>query len=162
MQPNAEAITNKDAIHGVRKKKVWRVKSREGRSLEFLPIFESNPENGDIEARWLEFRFLDAKGQVESMNFNWLDIYMFVYFTCNEELRRNLALRYERQVKYIPYDVTVILSEEEKKAGKAERRVELQVDELVMAIARNEAFKILMKGKMKDPSSFKYENKPHA
>lgn len=133
-------------------KKQWRIASKEGGKLEFYPIFEVNEESGDVEARWLQLKFLDDRGKEKVMTFNWLDIYMFVYFACNEELRRNLAARYERNVNYIPYDVTINLSDEEKALGVVKRRVELPVDELQMAIARNEAFKMLMR--TKDPRAF--------
>lgn len=142
------------AGHGY-KKKYWRLHSKEGQTMEFFPVFEVNDETHEVEARWLELK-TTKDGKENKMTFNWLDIYMFVYFTANEELRRQLASRYERQVNYIPYDVTLQLTPEEKASGIAKRRVELPVDELTMAIARNEAYKILLKGNIKDPRSFKY------
>lgn len=135
------------------KKKQWRLASLNGEGkLDFFPLFEMSKDTGELETRFLELRFLDERGKEKTMRFNWLDIYMFVYFTCNEELRRNLAARYERNVSYIPYDITLQLSDEEKATGIAKRRVELPVDELQMAIARNEAFKLLMR--TKDPRAF--------
>lgn len=134
-------------------KKAWRINSlNDAGKLQFETVFEPNEETGEIEARYLGLRFIDEKGKEKFMKFNWLDIYMFTYFTCNEELRRNLAARYERTVNYIPYDVTIQLSPEEKATGIAKRRVQLQVDELQMAIARNEAYKMLMR--TKDPRAF--------
>ena len=140
-------------------KKHWGITSKEGVRLNFLPIFETNEETGEVETRYLKLSFKDDKGKDTELTFNWLDIYMFVYFASNEELRQNLAARYEREVKYIPYDVTIQISPEEKAEGTAKRRVELPVDELTMAIARNEAYKMLMRSKIKDPRAFLY-NKP--
>jgi predicted nucleic acid-binding protein len=150
MPPNSKPIKD-----GSYKKKYWRINSKEGLSLEFFPIFEVNEETGEVEARWLEMKST-KDGKEHKMTFNWLDIYMFVYFTANEELRQQLASRYERKINYVPYDVTIQLSSEEKATGVAKRRVELPVDELTMAIARNEAWKIMLRGKIKDPKSFKY------
>jgi len=136
-------------------KKQWRINSINGEGkLEFSPVFEVSEDTGDVETRYLELTFLE-RGNLKKMVFNWLDIYMFVYFTCNEELRRNLAARYERQVNYIPYDVTMKVTKEEweSNGGMVKRRVQLPVDELQMAIARNEAFKMMMR--TKDPRAFR-------
>lgn len=141
-------------------KKAWRLNSLDNTgTLQFFPIFEKNDETGDIEARYLELSFLDERGKPKKMTFNWLDIYMFMYFTCNEELRKNLAARYEREVSYIPYDVTIKVTHEDANVGIVKRRVELPVDELQMAIARNEAFKILLRSKSKDPAAFAWKPK---
>lgn len=140
-----------------RVKKYWSIGSKEGKKLEFFPIFEINQDTGDSEARYIELRFEDEKGDKKTFTFNWLDIYMFIYFTANEELRRNLAMRYERKVNYIPYDVTVQCTPEEKTTGIAKRRIELPVDELTMAIARNEAYKMLLTSRGKSPKDFTYQ-----
>lgn len=142
-------------------KKSWSIRSKEGEKLDFLPIFEANKENGEIETTYLKLKFKNKETKKEQeFTFNWLDIYMFVYFACNEELRQNLANRYEKDIKYIPYDVTIKASDKEKESGVIKRRIELPVDELQMAIARNEAFKMLQKSKFKnDPSSFIYKGK---
>jgi hypothetical protein len=135
-------------------KKTWRLRSIDNKgTLEFHPVFETSTETGDVETRYIAFSFIDDKGRPKEMTFNWLDVYMFVYFTCNEELRRNLAARYEREVSYIPYDVTIPITQEDIRAGKVKRRVELPVDELQMAIARNEAYKMLLR--TKDPRAFR-------
>lgn len=141
-------------------KKAWRIHSKEGGSLSFNPIFEPNPENGEIEATkiGLKFESEDARGNrtTKEMTFNWLDIYMFIYFTCNEELRLQLANRYDRNVSMIPYDVTITPTPDEMAARLIRRRVELPVDELVMAIARNEAFKMVMKNPGRKPGEYVY------
>ena len=144
-------------------KKSWGIHSKEGIKLDFLPIFEANKDNGEIETRYLKLKFKDPKSKKETeFTFNWLDIYMFVYFASNEELRQNLAARYERKINYIPYDVTFKLTDEEKASGVIKKRIELPVDELQMAIARNEAFKLIKKGKFKDdPSSFIFKGRKH-
>lgn len=142
------------------KKKYWGIRSKEGKKLDFFPIFEQNEESGEVETKFLQLKFQNEKGQEETLTFNWLDIYMFIYFACNEELRQNLAARYERKINYVPYDVTIKLSDEEKASGMAQRRVELPVDELTMAIARNEAYKLWMRSKVKhDPRAFLYQQK---
>lgn len=138
------------------KKKYWRVSTKEGMVAEFFPVFEVNEESKEIEARFVEVKTTDPEGKVHAITMNWLDLYMFVYFACNEELRRNLAMRYEKQVNYIPYDVTLQLSPEEKETGICKRRVELPVDELTMAIARNEANLIMFKKGIQDPRAYKY------
>lgn len=155
------ANNDKKVAGGKIKKKSWSIHSLEGIKLDFFPVFEANKENGEIETRFLNLKFKNPETRKEQeINLNWLDIYMFVYFACNEEKRQNLALKYEREVKYIPYDVTIRISEQEREQGLVKRRVELPVDELQMAIARNEAFKILQKGQFKnDPSSFIYKGK---
>lgn len=141
------------------KKKYWRVHSKEGMAIEFFPVFEVSKETGDVEARFVEVKTTSPAGDAYALTMNWLDLYMFVYFACNEELRRNLALRYEKQVNYIPYDVTLQLSKEEMTSGVAKRRVELPVDELTMAIARNEAMLMMMKEGIKDPRAYKFTGK---
>ena len=141
-------------------KKQWKIRSREGVVLEFYPMFEVNEESGDTEATRIEMQFVDKKGDKTVATFNYLDVYMFMYFTANEELRQNLSARHEKQTNYIPYDIQVKLSDKEKSQGYANRRVELPIDELTMAIARNEAWKLWFKAKTKhDPRAFLFKNK---
>lgn len=147
------------------KKKYWRIDSaNDAGLLEFFPIFVINAENNEVECRNLEMKFTDKAGKEHTFLFDWLNIYMFVYYTANEELRQQLATRYERKINYIPYNITVgPLSPEEKASGIAKRRVELPVDEVTMMIAREEAWNILManKGHWKDPQFFRYKGKKH-
>ncbi len=141
-------------------KKYWSINdAKSGHKLEFFPNFLVNPENGEIECRNLEMVFTDAEGKKHEMLFDWMNIYMFVYFTANEELRQQLATRYERKVNFIPYDVKIPVTKADFEAGSLTRRVELPVDELTMAVAREEAWKILMKNKnhWDDPSFFRYK-----
>jgi len=158
MQPDKSKTEAEVETKGHAKKR-WRISSLENSLLDFYTIFEANKDSGDIEARYLKLSFTDDKGKEKTFTFNWLDIYMFVYFTSNEELRRQLAARYERQINHIPYDVTLQLSAEEKASGIAKRRVELPVDELTMAIARNEAYKILMRNDPSKLTQMRYKKK---
>lgn len=145
-------------------KKYWRIVSKEGTKLEFFPIFEVSPD-GDkqVEARFLEMRFEDQNGDYKTFTFDWLNMYMFMYYTANEELRKNLAIKYERKVNMIPYDVTFKISEDEKQMGIAKRRIELPVGELEMAIARDEAMRLLFISKniggIPDPKQFMYKGR---
>jgi len=140
-------------------KKYWKIRSKEGVVLEFFPIFEVNQESGDTEATKIQMQFVDDKGKKTLATFNYLDIYMFMYFTANEELRQSLSARHEKQTNYIPYDVQLKLTDQEKSQGYANRRVELPIDELTMAIARNEAWKLWFRAKTKhDPRAFLFKN----
>lgn len=152
------------AENKTKSKKYWRIVSKEGTKLEFFPVFEVSPD-GDkqIEARYLEMRFEDKEGEYKTFTFDWLNMYMFIYYTANEELRRNLAIKYERKVNMIPYDVTFKISEDEKQQGIAKRRIELPVGELEMAIARDEAFRLLFMANkgvgLPDPKQFMYKGR---
>lgn len=139
-------------------KKKWRLQTlNTGKPWTFTPMFEVNTpsEDGqssfgvataeagkDIECKYIQIDTLDENGKESTAVFNFLDLYMFIYFCANEELRQQLQMRYERDVSYIPYNVSFTIDEEEKRSGTARRRIELPVDELTMAIARNEAMKL--------------------
>jgi hypothetical protein len=151
--------SNKKIRGGKAKTKAWRIKDKATqRWLEFYPMFEVSEDTNEIECRFIEMKFRDDRNHDHSFTFDWLNIYMFMYYTCNEELRQGLAQRYERKVNYVPYDISIKLSPDEIASGQAKRRVELPVDELTMAIAREEAWGILMKnkGKLNDPKAFLY------
>lgn len=123
-------------------KKTWTIKSIEGKKIDFSPIWEvyekPNNEGKDVECKAVQLEIDDKK-----YTFNFLNLYQFMYFIANEELRQGLLQRYERRVNKIPYDVTFKLTSEEQKEGMVKRRIELTIDELTMAIARNEAFKLM-------------------
>lgn len=159
----------------IRPNKRWSLKPVEGNAIfHFYPVWHVRKEaekgleemegstEADIECRWIDIE-VEKDGKTERVRFNYLDLYMFLYFTANEELRKNLAMRYERKVNYIPYDVTFKISPEEKEAGLAKRRIQLPVDEIAMAIARNDAFGMLMSkskgGHLPNPNDFKYKPK---
>lgn len=155
MQPK-QTKTEKKIKEKGHDKKHWAIRSKDGHKLEFFPIFEAN-EDGEVQCTHIQLRFTDEKGNERTMLFNYLDIYMFMYFTANEELRRNLAARHERLTNYIPYDVQIKISDDEKARGIANRRIELPVDEITMAIARNEAWKLWIKSQYKgNPKEFLY------
>lgn len=123
--------------------KEWKLKDlKQGKVFKFLPHFKVKEDTDTIECEQVSVRIDDEKYE-----FNFLDLYMFIYFIANEELRRGLALKYQRQVNYIPYDVTFKLSDEEIQKKTAQRRIQLPVDELTMAIARNESWKLHLKDK---------------
>lgn len=143
-------------------KKKWTTRTKLNEVVSFYPVFLINvdPEgvssagvptatDKDIECRFVEMTFTEKNGKERVLTFNFLDFFTFVYFVANEELRQQLQLRYERTINYLPYDVTFNLDAEEKISGVARRRIELPVDEITMAIARNEALKMQgMKTKM--------------
>lgn len=141
-------------------KKRWKVRSINNKTdVSFHPVFEVKKSDGvstmgiptasdkDIECTRIEMKF-DSDGKEKELVFNFLDLFTFIYFCANEELRQQLQMRYEKQVNYIPYDVTFKVDKEELQSGFAKRRIELPVDELTMAIARNEAWKLQFKGKV--------------
>lgn len=147
----SEMKTNGDVDKGK-----WSIQSQAGERFDFFPIWEipdkdalkDSVEMGkEIECRWIDIKIGD-----KTHRFNYLDLFMFVYFTANEEMRQNLAMRLERRVTYIPYDVTFKLDKEEKEAGMAKRHIELPVDDITMAIARSEslALKSSVTGKVPD------------
>ncbi len=126
--------------------KTWKIKSTKGKVFEFLPVFLYDKEEDKIKCNEVMIKI-----DKEEHWFNFLNLFMFVYFVASDELRQSLALRYERKVNFIPYDVSFKLSNDEKAAGMAKRRIELPVDELAMAVARNEAFKLgFLRNKIKD------------
>ena len=120
----------------------WDIKSAEGTVFEFLPIFgykeatdqDSGEMKGEIECHNIQIKIKD-----KTYTFNYLNLYMFMYFVSNEELRQKLMQRYEKQVYEIPYDVTFKITKEEKEEGIAKRRIKLKIDEIAMAMVRSEA-----------------------
>lgn len=134
------------------KKKKWSVTDLLSKSkVVFTPIWQEkdeqnldgleNPETAtkETECAFIEVVTKDEEGKELKMKFNYLDLYGFIYFIGNEELRRQLALRYERQIAYMPYEVTFKIDENEKRTGFAKRRIELPIDEVAMAMVRARA-----------------------
>ena len=139
-------------------KKKWKVRTADKtKEISFFPTFEVRKMEKDeihiatakdVECTFVDLEFTDDNnpdGKVE-MRMNFLDLYMFVYFIANEELRQSLQMRYERKMTQIPYEVTFKLDAEEKERGMAKRTITLGVDEIAMAMARSEAQ--LLKGKI--------------
>lgn len=140
-------------INGDVDKKKWGISALDGTRFDFFPIWEL-PDKDALKdsvqmGKEIECRFIDIKIGEKVHRFNYLDLFMFMYFTANEEMRLNLAMRMERQVTYIPYEVSFKLDKEEKETGLAKRHIKLPVDDITMAIARSEALAL------KDPVSGK-------
>lgn len=115
----------------------WTIKSAEGTKFDFFPVFLFDEKEGQPKCTDVKIKIDD-----KTHTFNFLNLFTFIYFCANEELRQQLAQRYERKVNYLPYDVTFKLSSNERASGTVKRRIELPVGEIIMAIARNEAFKL--------------------
>lgn len=136
--------------------KKWKVRTADAtKEISFYPTFEVKKKqedmigvasDKDVECSFVDIEITDDKGAVQSMRMNFLDLYMFVYFIANEELRQSLQMRRERKINNIPYEVTFKLDPEEIKRGMAKRLITLGVDEIAMAMARSEAQ--LLKGKI--------------
>ena len=136
--------------------KKWKVRTADQtKEITFLPTFEINAlgkdethiaTDKDVECRFVDIEVSDEKGGKIDLRMNFLDLYMFVYFIANEELRQSLQMRYERKITNIPYEVTFKLDEQEKERGMAKRMISLGVDEIAMAIARSDAQ--MLKGKI--------------
>ncbi len=136
------------------KKDKWRIKSAEGEVFEFLPIFEVTDRPGE-EAKDIECKVIQIKIKDQTYSFNFINLFQFIYFVSSEEFRKGLQLRYERRINNIPYEVSFKISEEEKRNGFVKRRINLPIDELSMAIARNEAHKLWPMVKQKILNGFK-------
>ena len=117
--------------------KKWTIKSAEGTKFDFYPIFRVRNEENDVECKDIKIKI----GEKEH-TFDFINLYQFIYWCASEELRRGLQMRYERRINNIPYDVSFKLSDDEARDKFAKRRISLPIDELSMAIARNEAFKL--------------------
>lgn len=124
------------------KKGTWKIKSAQGDVFEFLPVFEvkeaDNNGPGEVECKEIRVKVKD-----KDYSFNFTNLYQFIYFVANEELRQGLLQRITRKVFNLPYEVTFRLTDEEVRNKMAKRRIELPVDEVTMAIARNEAWKMM-------------------
>lgn len=128
-------------------RKSWKIKSNKGDVFKFTPIFETKEDGPNVDVETTALIIENTKDGKE-YQFNFMNIFQFIYFVCNEELRQSLAQRYQRRVNNIPYDVVFKLTDEEIKTRTATRRINLPVDEITMAIARNEAFKLMPKVNM--------------
>lgn len=147
---NAKSHSNGNSQEKI-ETKGWTVRTADGATqVLFQPMFQINklPDapnsmvvatDKDVECRFVDVIYTDAKGAKQELRFNFLDLFMFMYTCCNEELRQQLNLRYERQFHKIPYNVTFNLTPDEKESGKATRLIELELDEVAMAMARAEA-----------------------
>lgn len=143
--------------------KHWGITSKEGKRWNWTPQFEVVPESEKEGVSEVECRYITIEIDGVKHTFDYLNIYMFMYFCANEELRQGLNMRYHRQVTKVPYDVSFKLDSSEMKSGTATRRIVLEVDELTMAVARAEAMKMIAHkvktGESIDPREFIYKGK---
>lgn len=134
------------------KKTTWSVTDLNSKDkVDFVPIWQEkedqeiggleNPADSkkEVECAFIEINAKDIDGKELKMKFNYLDLYGFIYMTGNEELRRQLALRYERKIVYVPYNVSFKIDASEKRKGYAHRRIELHLDEVAMAMVKAKA-----------------------
>lgn len=136
-QKNADAMDAAASSH--REKKYWGIASKEGVKWEFYPIFEFDQVEDRVECKWVEIRIDDKK----VYTFHFTELWMFVYFCGNEEIRRTLEMRQERKISYVPYQVDFNLTNEEKERGKASRLIQLPLDEVNIYIAKQFAMDAL-------------------
>ena len=130
-------------------KKTWRVGP-----LTLRPVFEvieSKDETKKQDVRCvkvgLQVDVPEGQEQPSEVIVDFDQIYQFVYFCGAEEVRRDLMQIVMRPVTYVPYDVTFRLTSEEMKSGVANRRVELPVDAITMALARMYGWEAFVKSK---------------
>lgn len=145
-------------------KKNWKIRSKEGEEINFFPVFDviEKPEDTSALSGDLECSYIQIKVGDKTMTFNYLDLYMFLYFISSEELRINLAKRYERNISMIPYEVSFTLDREEKEKGFAKRLIQVPVDEISMVYARGKANEMLNRDIINnklDPNNYKYKRK---
>lgn len=95
--------------------------------------------NKEVECTMINVKMVDKKGKETIMDLGFQEIFMFIYYCCNEELRQALQLRQERKITELPYEVTFKLDKGEIEAGMAKRLIKLPVDEITMAAARANA-----------------------
>ena len=126
--------------------KNWTIKSAEGERFTFIPVFKVDDVKLETECTDIKIKIND-----KIHTFNFINLYQFIYFCANEELRQGLLQRYQRRVNYIPYEVSFKLDKEECDKQFAKRRINLPVDELTIAYARNEGWKLYLKNKIKKP-----------
>lgn len=138
----------------VQKDKGWVMTASDGVKLQLTPVFviQGLKEGeiklaGDKEVECTMFHCVirDRDGRETEMDIAFQEIFMFIYYCCNEERRQELQLRIQKQITEIPYEVTFKLDRGEIAAGMAKRLIKLPVDEIAMALARSESQ--LMAGK---------------
>ena len=122
--------------------KKWELKTLDNKKAKFFPIFESNVQ-GETQCEKVIIEVDDNK-----YTFSYESLLMFFYFIGNEEHRIKMANIKNRMIREIPFDVTIKVTEEEKKDGIVKRRVLLPVDELIASYCQNEAQKYVIKQKL--------------
>lgn len=129
--------------------KHWKVHDFSGKEITFLPVFtvqDFEPgkvklaTNKEVECKEVKIRIYNEKTKTDQdFNLGFQELFMFVYYCANEEIRQALQLRQERKITNVPYEVTFRLSKDELSAGMAKRLISLPVDDITMAIARSNA-----------------------
>jgi hypothetical protein len=128
--------------------KTWRIKGSDGVEIIFRPIFvvksmaegqTKSSTNMEVECTMMNVKMKDPDGKETTWDIPFQEIYMFIYFCCNEEKRQQLQLQIMRQITEIPYEVTFKLDRGEMDSGMAKRLIKVPVDEITMSIARSEA-----------------------
>ena len=128
--------------------KDWHIRASDGVEISLRPIFvirEMAPgqvqmaTDKDVECTMVHLEMRKEGKEALVMDLGFQELFMFVYFCANEELRQALQLRYERKITEIPYEVTFKLDKGEIDAGMAKRLIKLPVDEITMATVRADA-----------------------
>lgn len=127
------------------KRKAFKI----GKDITLQPVFKINEKQG-VEHKEVECRQIIMEIGSERHIIDFQAFFMFCYFCCSEELRQQLALKYERQINYIPYEVSFKLEESERTKPIVKRRIELPVDEISMAFAKNQGWDLFLKNKFGD------------
>lgn len=134
--------------------KRWKVQMSDGIEATFYPVFVTQDlpdakvmsgQAKEVECKMVHINLKASDGTEIKGDIGFQELYMFVYYCANEEIRQNLQMRQMKHISQIPYEVTFKLSESEIQAKMAKRLILLPVDEIQMAIARSEAQ--MLKGK---------------
>ncbi len=129
-------------------KKNWNLRDFRGQEISFFPVFVVQDlkdgqvmlgTNQEVECKQVHIEMKNKAGDIQNYDIGFQELFMFVYYAANEEMRRNLQLQREKKISHIPYEVTFRLSQDEIGAGMAKRLIQLPVDDIIMSIARSEA-----------------------
>lgn len=127
--------------------KKWKVQMSDSIEATFFPVFVTQDlapgvvmsgQGKEVECKLVHVQLKQGENIVEG-DIGFQELFMFVYYCANEEMRQNLQMRQQKQVSQIPYEVTFKLTEEEAREKMAKRLISLPVDEIQMAIARSGA-----------------------
>ena len=134
--------------------KPWVSEGSNGDTVTLKPTFAYDVKQDTTDCHQVS---ITIGGKTVEIDF--MDLYMFTYYVASEEFRTTMANRYDREVKYIPYELDFVLDAKEKKEGKAVRLVNLPLDEVYWYIAKQEAHKILNGAKPEEIVSEVYKPK---
>ena len=127
--------------------KGWTIKSGEGDKITFYPFF-TKTEDGEVECVGTKIKIPTDIGD-KTISLHYENLFQFIYAISNEEHRTKMEMIKTREVRMIPYDVTIRIRPEEKDKQLIKRRVELKVSELVAAYCQQEAVKWMIKKQKK-------------